>query len=134
MSAEKTTSQQALPSRREFIDRVTSATAALVVGTTVGLPRLAQAAVPVWATIPNQSWTVGTPVNLDLLNYCSDADADQLAISLSRSLPAGLTLSGGVISGTPTAAFASVDFVASADDGQLGGGLIPAAPTNLQAQ
>jgi hypothetical protein len=72
---------------------------------------------PVWQTIPDQTWVVGVPVMLDLANYCSDPDGDTLAFSLDQTLPAGVTLTGSVISGTPTAETAAAPFVATADDG-----------------
>lgn len=73
---------------------------------------------PVWAAIPDQAWVVGVPVYFDLAAYCSDADAfDALTYSISPTLPAGLTLSGSIISGTPTAELATTAFIATADDG-----------------
>ncbi len=91
----------------------------------------ASGAPPVWSTIPNQNWTVGVPITLDLNNYCSDPENDPLTFSLSASLPPGVTLSGGVISGTPSATFATSSFSATADD--VGNaGATPRAPQNLR--
>lgn len=73
---------------------------------------------PVWALIPDQVWTVGVPVTLDLSQYCTDPNGDQISFTLDQPLPPGLSLSGNVISGTPTAAFDVRTFVATADDGK----------------
>jgi hypothetical protein len=73
---------------------------------------------PAWTTIPDQVWVVGVPVHLDLAAYCTDPDGDALTYALSAPLPEGLTLTGSVISGTPTAAFAAAAFTATADDGR----------------
>ena len=73
---------------------------------------------PVWTTIPDQVWVVGVPVHLDLAQYCTDPDGDALTFALSLSLPAGLTLTGSVISGIPSAVFAATSFTATADDGR----------------
>lgn len=75
-------------------------------------------AAPVWAPIPDQVWTVGVPVTLDLSQYCTDPDGDPLVFTLDQLLPPGLTINGSVISGTPTAAFDTRPFVATADDGK----------------
>lgn len=72
---------------------------------------------PVWSVIPDQTWVVGVPVLLDLAAYCTDPDGDALSFSLDLALPPGVTLSGSVISGTPTAEFAQATFVATAADG-----------------
>ncbi|MCC7386209.1 MAG: putative Ig domain-containing protein [Deltaproteobacteria bacterium] len=94
--------------------------------------RRAHAQAPVWRTIPDQTWTVGVPVLLDLRAYVSDADGDTLTLSLSRALPPGLTLRDGVISGTPTQELPPAAFVVSADDAQLPDSVPPAAPTGLR--
>jgi hypothetical protein len=73
--------------------------------------------VPVWRSIPTQAWIVGVPVYIDLMDYVTDPDGDTLAISLDKALPDGVTLNGSVISGTPTAVTPSVQYVATADDG-----------------
>ena len=57
-------------------------------------------AAPAWTTIPAQAWVVGVPVSFDLLEYCTDPDADTLMFSLVGTLPAGLSLVGSVITGT----------------------------------
>lgn len=72
---------------------------------------------PAWTSVPDQTWVVGVPVLLDLAAYCTDPDGDALTFSLDLALPPGLTLSGSVISGTPTAVFATASFTATADDG-----------------
>jgi len=71
---------------------------------------------PVWQTVPDQVFVIGQPVWLDLRSFCTDADGDELDFALDQPLPAGLTLTGSIISGTPTAEFAPLTFVASADD------------------
>jgi hypothetical protein len=73
---------------------------------------------PVWTTIPDQVWVVGVPVHLDLANYFTDPEGDALTFALSAPLPDGLTLTGSVISGTPTAVFAAAPYTATADDGR----------------
>jgi hypothetical protein len=73
---------------------------------------------PSWTAIPNQTWIVGVPVYLDLASYCSDPDGDALTFAVAQSLPPGLTLNGSVISGTPTAPFATQVFTFDADDGK----------------
>ncbi len=73
---------------------------------------------PVWTPIPDQVWTIGVPVYLDLADYCTDPDLDTLAYELDAALPAGVTRVGSVISGTPTTALAATTYVATADDGR----------------
>ena len=117
--------------RRGFLK--TCGTAAIGLAGLGGLAipfRKAIAAPPVWTTVPTQVWTVGVPVLLDLANYCTDADGDALAFSLNRSLPPGVTLTGSVISGTPTTAFSAASFIATADDGD--DSIPPAPPANLR--
>ena len=97
----------------------------------MGPVRNALAAAPAWSTIPNQAWTVGVPVRLDLSAYCTDPDGDPLTFSLSRSLPAGVTLNGAIISGTPTSTFAAASFTATADDLDA---IPPATPSDLDAR
>lgn len=57
---------------------------------------------PVLATIPAQTLAVDQPYSLDLTTYASDVDGGILNWSVT-GLPAGLTHSDGLISGTPTA-------------------------------
>lgn len=57
---------------------------------------------PTWATIPDQTWVVGEPVELDLAPYLEGADATALAVMLEGTLPEGITLDGTVLRGTPT--------------------------------
>ena len=119
--------------RRSFL-KLCSATVAACLGGVASLTpfRKAFAAAPVWTTIPNQSWTVGVPVSLNLAAYCSDPDGNPLLFSLDRPLPPGVTLNGAIISGTPTASFAAASFVATADDRQ--DTVPPAAPTDLRTE
>ena len=104
-------------SRRGFLKFLGAAVIAVVGAASLSTPiRRARATVPVWTTVPDQTWVVGVPVYLDLATFCTDADGDPLAFSLSSVLPPGVTLSGSVISGTPTAPFSAKQFVATADD------------------
>lgn len=60
---------------------------------------------PTWQTIPAQTLIVGDSYSLNLNNFCTDADADTIQYSIiSGTLPSGITLSGAIISGTPTTA------------------------------
>jgi hypothetical protein len=104
-------------SRRGFLKLLGAAAIALVGAATLSTPvRRARATAPIWTTVPDQTWVVGVPVYLDLMTFCTDADGDALAFSLSSALPPGVTLSGSVISGTPTTPFSAKQFVATADD------------------
>lgn len=69
---------------------------------------------PSWSTSA-QSLTIGVAYSLALSSVCSDADGHTLTFTqVSGTLPAGLTFSNGVVSGTPTTAQApSVTFRAS---------------------
>ncbi|HET9253172.1 MAG TPA: hypothetical protein VFP58_13750 [Candidatus Eisenbacteria bacterium] len=121
-----------LATRRRFLKVFGAALAACLGGVASLTPfRKAFAAPPTWSTVPNQIWTVGVPVNLDLSSYCNDPDADPLTFTLSQPLPPGLTLNGSIISGTPTATFAPATFVATADDRDT---TAPAPPTDLRTR
>ncbi len=115
--------------RRDFI-KVSGAVAIGLVGAAaVSLPiRRARVASPLWTAIPDQTWAVGVPVYLDLSSYCTDPDGDALTFQLSPILPAGVMLSGSVISGTPTALFSATSFIATADDG----GVAPPPPKEMR--
>lgn len=115
--------------RRSFL-KLLGAAAAVCLGGVASPFRKAFAAPPVWSTVPNQLWTVGVPVNLNLASYCTDPDGNPLTFTLDRALPPGLTLNGSVISGTPTGTFASASFVATANDNQ--DSTPPAPPTDLR--
>jgi len=69
---------------------------------------------PSWSTSA-QSLTIGVAYSLALSSVCSDVDGHALTFTqVSGTLPAGLTFSNGVVSGTPTTAQApSVTFRAS---------------------
>ena len=57
---------------------------------------------PVWS-IGQQDLVVGTAYSLDLNTVCSDADGDTISYSIvSGVLPAGISLNGSVLQGTPT--------------------------------
>ena len=117
--------------RRGFL-KVFGAVVAACLGSVASLTpfKKAFAAPPTWSTIPNQAWTVGVPVSLNLASYCTDPDGNPLTFTLDRALPPGLTLNGSIISGTPTATFASTSFVATADDHQ--DTTPPSPPTDLR--
>ncbi len=73
---------------------------------------------PAWSRgVYVSTLVVGIPIApINLTAYCSSASGDTLVFSLaSGTLPSGLTLSAGVISGTPTAAGTS-NFMLSAID------------------
>lgn len=53
-------------------------------------------------TVPNQNATVGTPFSLDLSSYFSGGQTPFTYSTFAGTLPAGLTRTGAVISGTPT--------------------------------
>ena len=116
--------------RRGFLKACGTAAIALIGVTSLAPIRRALAAVPVWTAIPPQVWTLGVPVYLDLAAYCTDPDGDPLTFSLSQALPPGVTLSGSVISGTPSVVFAQQSFIATADDHS--DTVPPAAPTDLR--
>jgi hypothetical protein len=119
--------------RRSFLKLFGTAVAACLGGVASLSPfRKAFAAPPTWSTVPNQVWTVGVPVNLNLASYCNDPDADPLTFTLDRALPPGLALNGSIISGTPTATFAAASFVATADDHE--DTTAPAPPTDLRTR
>jgi hypothetical protein len=132
MSGEQSEPGLEMPSRRAFMLNARAISLVAVVGTALQMSRDTKAAAPVWTVIPDQTWVVGQPVNLDLRNYCSDADANMLTFVLSGTLPPGVTINSGVISGTPTAEFAASTYVAFADDGQSSGIRTPNPPTNVQ--
>jgi hypothetical protein len=110
--------------RRDFLKIASTATLASM----FTWRRTVRAASPVWSTIPDQTWTVGQPVYLDLADYVTDPDGDSLIFSLDVALPQGVTLNGSVISGTPEAPMAARSYVASANDTGL------PAPTNLTVE
>lgn len=110
--------------RRGFLKACGTAAIALVGASVVSAPvRKVRGAVPVWATIPDQYWSVGVPVHFDLAAYCTDADGDPLLFDLDQQLPHGVTLNGSVISGTPTGLVPATQYIATADDrgGSVGG-------------
>jgi hypothetical protein len=87
-----------------------------------GLP--GAAAAPYFASwpIPDQSLTAGQAGRIDLALHFS-YNAGALGYAVSPGLPAGLSLEGGVISGTPAAESAPAEFsvTATALDGPLAG-------------
>ena len=68
------------------------------------------------STIANQSWQVGTAVNLTLPTASGGVGA--FTYSLTPALPAGVTRSNRVLSGTPTAAAASATYTYTATDAE----------------
>ena len=92
-----------------------------------GLGGFAMAADPVWTgTIPDQNWTLGIPVYLDLRTFVSDPDCDRLTFSVDQPLPPGLNLNNGVISGTPASQVAALNLIATATEER-----VPENPTAL---
>ncbi len=73
---------------------------------------------PVASTIANQTVTAGNAVSLDIKPAFSDPDNDVLAYTVS-GLPAGLSMTNGVISGLPTTAGTSSITVTATDPGTL---------------
>ena len=69
-----------------------------------------------WREIPALTFTLGVSVELNLRAYL-DEPRGAAAITLDMPLPAGLSLEGGVIRGTPTGVAPAAEFVATADDG-----------------
>ncbi len=67
-------------------------------------------------TVPAQSATVGTAFSLNLASYFSGSLTPFAYAVTSGSLPAGLTLSGSTISGTPTAEGNVTGLVVTATD------------------
>ena len=68
------------------------------------------------ATIADVSAREGIAVSVTLPG-ATDADSDAITYTLSPTLPAGLTRSGMVISGTPTTAMAATPYTWTASDG-----------------
>ncbi|NRP56745.1 MULTISPECIES: putative Ig domain-containing protein [unclassified Marinobacterium] len=73
---------------------------------------------PTVETIPAQTAVTDQSFSLDLADYFADEDAADATLSyaLDGSLPAGLALVDGVISGTATATAANAEFTATATD------------------
>jgi len=80
------------------------------------------AAMFVSAPIPDQDLPVGQPASIDLAAWFSYSGGT-IAYAVSPALPAGLSLTGSVISGTPGAAAAAADYTvtATAQGGVLDG-------------
>jgi hypothetical protein len=118
-------------SRREFVQIVAQATAVIAAGAGMLSPAIALALPPVWEPVPDQTWVIGVPVHLDLADYCTDPEGAALVYSMDGALPAGITLDGSVISGTPTAEFSAAEFRATADDSETPDTQPPGAPQAL---
>ncbi|WP_461054070.1 beta strand repeat-containing protein, partial [Spirosoma arcticum] len=73
---------------------------------------------PTTTGIANQNATVGQGFSLNVASSFSDPNGDALTFSAS-GLPAGLSLSGSVISGTPSASGVSTVTVTATDPGSL---------------
>jgi len=73
---------------------------------------------PTVETIPAQTAVTDQSFSLDLADYFADEDAADATLSyaLEGSLPAGLALVDGVVSGTATATAANAEFTATATD------------------
>ncbi|NEU69990.1 hypothetical protein GK091_24125 [Spirosoma agri] len=73
---------------------------------------------PVTTGVPNQTISQGQAYQLELKTYFSDPDQQPLAFSV-QGLPAGLSLTGSVISGTPSVTGVSTINVSAVDPGGL---------------
>lgn len=73
---------------------------------------------PTTSGVPDQTILEGQAYQLDLNNYFSDPDGQSLIYS-AQNLPAGLSLSGNLISGTPSATGVSPVSVTAVDPGGL---------------
>jgi hypothetical protein len=73
---------------------------------------------PTTSGIADQTILLGQPYQLDLKNYFSDPDLQSLTFA-AQGLPAGLNLSGSVISGTPTSSGTSPVSITATDPGGL---------------
>lgn len=75
-------------------------------------------AAPTWTAIPDQDWIIGNSVSIDLDDFADDLDVETLTYSIvTGTLAAGLSLSGSVISGTPTTSGETDSITVRADDG-----------------
>lgn len=121
-------------------DGVSSANSAPVSFTTESL------APPVWQAVPAQALTVGVVFDVDLAGYVSSPGGDTPSLSLvSGALPAGLSIVGVRITGTPTTVETQTPVIrATAVGGTADSAAItfeslnadttaPAAPTNFSA-
>ena len=72
---------------------------------------------PAGATIANIDATEGVAITPVTLPAATDADGDTITYTLTPTLPTGLTLTGRVISGTPTAVMAARTYTYEASDG-----------------
>ena len=84
---------------------------------TITVAANAAPAFPAGATIANIDASEGIAITPVTLPEATDADADTITYTLTPTLPAGLTLTGRVISGTPTAVMAATTYTWAADDG-----------------
>ncbi len=73
---------------------------------------------PTTRGIPSQTLLQGQPYQLSLTSYFADPDGQALTFS-ATGLPPGLSLSGGVLSGTPSATGVSTVSVTALDPGGL---------------
>ncbi|MFD2571980.1 Ig domain-containing protein [Spirosoma soli] len=73
---------------------------------------------PVTSGVPSQTLLQGQPYQLDLTSYFSDPDAQRLNFT-ALGLPAGLSLSGSLISGTPSQTGVSTVRITALDPGRL---------------
>jgi len=102
--------------RRDFVRGTAAAVAVGAFGGST-LLNVAKAAAPVWQKISHQFWEVGESVFLDLSEFVSDVDGDELVLSLNAALPPGLSFDGTAISGVPTTVSSTTIYTAIADDG-----------------
>jgi len=122
-------------SRRKFLKGTFSVAAGAFGVGVAGWPDAAWAADdPIWQTIPDQTWAVGVPVQLDLADYASSQISAELLFSINQALPDGVSLRGTVIKGTPTGTFSQDGYVVTAQDGQPIDTMPPGNPTDAVVQ
>ncbi|GAB3702064.1 hypothetical protein GCM10027592_31040 [Spirosoma flavus] len=73
---------------------------------------------PTTSGIPNQNLTQNQPYQLNLTTYFSDPDGQPLTFT-AQGLPAGLSLTGSLISGTPSTTGVSAVSITALDPGGL---------------
>ena len=84
---------------------------------TITVAANAAPAFPPRATIANINAAEGITLTPVTLPAATDADGDTITYSLTPALPAGLTLTGRIISGTPTAVMEATTYTWAATDG-----------------
>ncbi|MBU1823292.1 MAG: endonuclease/exonuclease/phosphatase family protein, partial [Bacteroidetes bacterium] len=108
------------PGEQVFTVKITDATTPTeqVVSKTVSVFVTQANREPIATTIPDQTATAGNSFSLDITTAFSDLDNDVLTYT-ATGLPAGLTLTNGVISGMPTTVEVKSVIVTATDPGTL---------------